>query len=508
MKIKKLTIEKFRHMEDVEIEFGDRLTVISGQNGTGKSTILGMIGQVFDYKGKERTKNNRKFATKYSEIFRFSESEKADQHGQHSYEAEIEDENGQIDLRRVNSRLTTTNKGKKRFRLDVGYGRQKGTGTLPLPVIYLGLKRLFPLAQERGNIKVNQPKLSGVERKRYGELVSKIFGLKRGTIKPEGIKSPNKESLAMKTSQYSHLGNSAGQDNLGQIITAILSLEELKSVLGDDYEGGILLIDELDATLYAGSQIQLLKVLDRVAHKSGLQIIFTSHSLEVLDHLESRTDRRYKVNFLKIRDNEVFKDINHTMSDIRSEILTQKKQKNKLPPVYVLCEDRVAANWCKYLLKNSPTSKRLGNRLKIGTLPCSGGVIKNLATTNHALFKGVVFVLDADFKEVKAYKGCPRTVFLPGKYSPEKELYEFLYDLDQGDPFWNNPDKFTWQVCFTDFNVIEKPQNYKKWFDDERVNFGPGLSRVLNRWKQDNKDSVQKFLDEFEKEVMEAEKKI
>ena len=31
MKIKKIKIEKFRHMKkDVEIEFGDRLTVISG----------------------------------------------------------------------------------------------------------------------------------------------------------------------------------------------------------------------------------------------------------------------------------------------------------------------------------------------------------------------------------------------------------------------------------------------------------------------------------------------
>ena len=72
MKIKKLTIKNFRHMrKDVEIEFGNKLTVISGQNGTGKSTILGMVGQVFDYKGAEKTKNNLEFATKYSEIFTF-----------------------------------------------------------------------------------------------------------------------------------------------------------------------------------------------------------------------------------------------------------------------------------------------------------------------------------------------------------------------------------------------------------------------------------------------------
>ena len=507
MKIKKLTIEKFRHMRDVEIEFGNRLTVISGQNGTGKSTILGMVGQVFDYKGKERTKNNREFATKYSEIFRFSAKDDASE--EYIYEAEIETKPNYTELRQVKSRLTT-NKGKERFRLDVG-DRHAGIGTMGLPVIYLGLKRLFPLAQERENsIKVNPHKLSDNEAKRYSELASEIL-VSRPNIEPESIKSPNKESFAMKTPQYSHLGNSAGQDNLGQIISAILSFEELKSGLGDKYEGGIILIDELDATLYAGSQIQLLKVLDRVARECNLQIIFTSHSLEVLDHLESQTNRGYKVNFLKTRDNRVSNHTDYMMSDIRSEILIETKQEDKLPPIYVLCEDEVAVHWCKYLLNGSPIKKRLGTRLQIGKLPCSSGELKNFAKTVHPLFKGVVFVLDADCNENKAYKNCPRTVTLPGAYSPEKELYEFLNKLEDLDPFWDNTDNFTRQVCFRDFPVIKDHKNYKKWFEANRhdqLRFGRGLARVLGRWKQDNEGRIQEFQKKFEKEVMEAEKKI
>ena len=505
MKIKKLTIEKFRHMEDVEIEFGDRLTVISGQNGTGKSTILGMVGQVFDYKGKERTKNNREFATKYSEIFRFSD--KDDKPGEHSYEAEIE-KNGQIERRRVKSRLTVDDKGDKRFRLDVGDRHATRIGTMDLPVIYLGLKRLFPLAQERENsIKVNRPKLSNDEVKRYGYLAAKIL-VSRINIEPENIKSPNKESLAMKTAQYSHLGNSAGQDNLGQIITAILSFEELKSVLSNNYKGGIILIDELDATLYAGSQIQLLKVLDRVARECDLQIIVTSHSLEVLDYLESLRGQGYKVNFLKTRDNKVSNHTDCRMSDIRSEILIETKQEDKLPPIYVLCEDKVAVSWCKYLLNGSPIKKKLGTRLQIGKLPGSSGELKKLSKTDHPLFKGVIFVLDADCNGDKAYKKCRRTLVLPGEYSPEKELYEFLCNLEESDPFWSGTNNFNWQVCFKDFPIIRDKQDYKNWFDRNQGSFGRGLSGVLGRWKKDNKESVQKFLDDFEKEFMEAEKKI
>lgn len=43
----------------------------------------------------------------------------------------------------------------------------------------------------------------------------------------------------MKTDDYGHLGNSAGQDNLGQIISAILSFNKLKSELSESYGGGI-----------------------------------------------------------------------------------------------------------------------------------------------------------------------------------------------------------------------------------------------------------------------------
>ena len=71
MKIEHIQIKKFRHMGDLGVKFGEKLTAISGQNGTGKSTILGLVGQLFDYKGEEKTKNNSLFATKYSEIFRF-----------------------------------------------------------------------------------------------------------------------------------------------------------------------------------------------------------------------------------------------------------------------------------------------------------------------------------------------------------------------------------------------------------------------------------------------------
>ncbi len=40
MNITNLQITKFRHLNDINFELGNRLTAIAGQNGTGKSTIL------------------------------------------------------------------------------------------------------------------------------------------------------------------------------------------------------------------------------------------------------------------------------------------------------------------------------------------------------------------------------------------------------------------------------------------------------------------------------------
>ena len=44
MYVKKLIIRKFRHINNLSIDFCEGVNAIAGQNGTGKSSILGLIG--------------------------------------------------------------------------------------------------------------------------------------------------------------------------------------------------------------------------------------------------------------------------------------------------------------------------------------------------------------------------------------------------------------------------------------------------------------------------------
>ena len=47
MKITHIHIERFRGFQNEDFEVGSQLTAIAGQNGTQKSTLLGIVTQTF-----------------------------------------------------------------------------------------------------------------------------------------------------------------------------------------------------------------------------------------------------------------------------------------------------------------------------------------------------------------------------------------------------------------------------------------------------------------------------
>ena len=70
--IKKLDIHDFRLFKDKTFILGKNITVISGHNATGKSTILALLGHCAQYSGSEKPIVASQFRTEYEEIFNFS----------------------------------------------------------------------------------------------------------------------------------------------------------------------------------------------------------------------------------------------------------------------------------------------------------------------------------------------------------------------------------------------------------------------------------------------------
>lgn len=74
MKITKLDIHSFRLFKDVSLTLGSRITVITGTNAVGKSTILGLLGNSSELKKKEGVPILKpQFRCEFSEIFKMSQ---------------------------------------------------------------------------------------------------------------------------------------------------------------------------------------------------------------------------------------------------------------------------------------------------------------------------------------------------------------------------------------------------------------------------------------------------
>ena len=488
MKVKKLKINRFRHLHDLELEFGNRLTAIAGQNGTGKSCILGLVGHAFTFSTKYKTLDNKQFATQYSEIFRFSYP-KFDKPKDHDYSIELD--NG----KKVNVlSYDRLEKGKKpTLRLRVGKS-ERGRGKKKLPVIYLGLRRLFPLAQERTLNQDPNKVLKEEETKKYKNLHNEILILD-DEVKTEYVRGFSKRFYATRTDEYDSLGNSAGQDNIGQVLTAMFSFERLKKELGSDYNGGILLIDEVDAVLYPAAQVKLIEKLFRIASDLDLQIIFTTHSTDTLRKI---TDPCYrndaKVIFLSNDLGEI-KNVQDevTVVEMINNLRVTAPLPKKIEKIPVYCEDNESKFWIRNLLGRDVTKKLLISSDKFG-----GSELVNLANKKAPSFKKSIFVLDGDQEKSLKRNRCPRIILLPEDDRPENIFYNFLKKLPPNYKFWEKTGGYTKQVCFRDRPNLHTDRTImKKWFNNQQPFWGVSYSKIFNRWKEDNQKVAEKFKDDF-----------
>lgn len=482
--IEKVEIEKFRHLENVEFDVGEKLTVISGGNGTGKTSLLGLIGHIFTYN--KKSLEGKTMRAKFSEVFRFSP--KFDKGGEHRYKVYFSD--GEI---KPGESRVTLEKGEKRFRIDVGERKKRG-GKIKMPVIFLSLKRLIPIAQERTVTTNSKKKLTEDFKGLYKEFHNKIFALDH-KIEPSYTKTYNKSIYAPTSDKYDVYGISAGQDNIGQIILSLLSFKYEKEN-NEDYIGGILIIDELDATLYPGSQRNLLDLLLKKSGEYNIQVFFTTHSTDILAHILADKAKEYSrhTEFVFIDNSvgtpkviqdkskllEVLASLNHT-------VVPPQKQKK----VNIYFEDEEA----RIFFRNLTNYKPIRKKCNIQKVNLGGSFYKTLIKNKFPEFKKSVIVLDGDMRNEFKGKQKPKVVFLPGNQRPENIIFEFLDSLPADDVFWGEIGGYTRQVF-----INNKPANtesrdvMKTWFNNEKKYWGKGALTLFKRWKQLNSKEEEKFV--------------
>lgn len=500
MIVEKLYIKKFRKLENLEIPLGKKVTVIAGQNGTLKTTLLGMIAQPFSLKdkehpfNKERAIDGQKFESKFKEKFKISLN--FDKPKEHIWRLYIPDnEIYNKDYIELESILRKEKGKKEEIRFWSTEGRQKGMGYVQCPVIYLSLKRLIPIGEE--DISINNVNLSEEDSKFFKKYHNEILCLRENITKIENIRSENKNSLGPATDLYDSYTISAGQDDIGKILMAVLSFKKLKEKYPNEYKGGLLLIDELDATLFPAAQKKLTEALYNFATKYDLQIIFTTHSLDVIK--TSLLDKynysdNTKVIYLSQRDDKIMRYVNPSYEEILADlniIVNNEKRKEKKIRLYT--EDEEAKKIAKSLLGKKYT--KYLDFMDV-TLGCEN--YKELIRKGVPEFTDNIIILDGD---TKLPKNNINTMKLPGKDSPECIFYDYLANLSDNDKFWDKGlGGYNKQVCFKEFT--EKPNNrvdFKKWFKQQEEYWGQNCTKLISRWKEDNIKEYNKFVVDFVK---------
>lgn len=528
--LKKLVIEKFRALDNVEVEFGDHITVICGKNGTSKSSILGIAAQIFSFE-KDYTNDNSlsyqqitggKFKSQYSEHFRISD--RFDVAGSMAVNIELNDGYTGQD---ATAKLELMKRGKSpRPVVRNNSTAEKGSNSsrnFTHPVIFLSLKRLYPIADRDYKV-IDFDYLKKHEKDFIGltnELLNRQSSVATGT---EGTIS----SAVAHGENYDQDSVSAGEDNTGQIVLALMSFRKLKEEYAD-YKGGLLLIDEADAGLFPTAQVNLIKILDRECKKLDLQVIMTSHSPTLIEYAYEQSQqyrRKHKTVYLSNTYGNVQVVQDWSWPQISADIHTRTVSTSaevRLPSVNVYFEDKEAADFFAALMNRQPIKKFTQSLPEI-SLGCSN-YLQLIQKGVSEFSERSVVCLDSDTSNKVNGKGYKTVVLLPGSLPPDQLIFEHLYNLPADDGFWKNDlgyarpnftqsaaeviqefsingEQVDVQACVTAYKGNGKPREiFKKFYKDvEFQKIVATASKPYNpwvHWIKTNPTASNEFLEQF-----------
>lgn len=562
IKLKEIIIPNFRKMKDIErIAVGKKITVVSGLNGVGKSNLLSLVASGSGLNKLKFTGGN--FQPAFTEYFKIESTENFEE-----YKIYLEYED-QTDLDTFRKRLSfkddtaqnrgirviprTTNFGienrtnvndeKNRVRKKYGSG---GSARVPLPTIFLSLSRLFPLGESlvtTKDISIRNQFFQNEAHTKYKEWYNTVLP---GSINEDVTTAQHLSKEATESNSFyvplestTAQTQSVGQDNLGHIISALVDFYLLS--LQENYNGGILCIDEVDASLHPSAQIKLLDLLKIVADELKLQIFLSTHSLTFLKEIISLhiskpedyglvyfKDRRYPspVSYINYR---------NLKADLFDEMNTSS------PKVKLYCEDEQTRDVLDLLLR---AAKNLNiteyHQLpEFDIVPVFLGCNQLSALPEYdAHFRSVAILLDGDARaeskvRIEDYivnneiaKGYQTRihrdtiVYLPTFLAPESYLYSIIHDYvtnarDHLD-FWRMLLKFPDTSNYTSDRInevivkqdilnndeLKKESNAQKIFDFARD------SNILTDYYSSNQEDLITFISNFNKALSIIQKKL
>ena len=208
-----------------------------------------------------------------------------------------------------------------------------------------------------------------------------------------------------------------------QILYLLLSFIKLRTEYDEkdlEWPGGLLLIDEIDATLHPAARFALQILFTIPAKDLHFKQFFTTHSLQILEYLSYMQAKNSDIaieyfttanKILEIHHNPSFEAMENDMM-IKNFYLTSNNRR-----ITIYSEDAEARWMISRMLSDFKDHYRLLD-IKLG-----GESLMNLLYNDPEYFQNVLFILDGDkdltstkYKDLP-YKYC-NVLFLPGKEGP------------------------------------------------------------------------------------------
>lgn len=394
-----------------------------------------------------------------------------------------------------------------------------------LPVIYLGLFRLFSFGEfdKDDDIKKINKKIPNDYLEEIKGLYENFTGIKieyenqsdMGGIKNRAEFKSNQKGIDSNTI-------SAGEDNLFIILTALVSLkyyyENIKREVKNDVES-LLLIDEIDATLHPAFQVKLLDLFEKYSEEYSIQIIFTTHSLSLLEYALFR-----KLKVIYLMDFITKVEVMDSVDKFQIEMyLKNKAQKDIYSPknIPIFTEDKEARLFLKELFiyyqnKNEQFNK-ISRIFHFVEANFSSESLKTIFMDDEILKRTIrsICILDGDQQELgkERSKIANHILTLPSNKSPEDLFFDYSKKIYQEDSdFWRNDtiynsgytklyfkDNIEAKINNIDIRVKEEKRKKREINKEIFQEYQEFFIFIIRHWLHDenNVDEIEKFYKNF-----------
>lgn len=512
-KIEGIDIENFRSIRDRKVILGDAITLISGKNGTMKSSILGLLAHPFSSPNGAKDIYNHPLKTSMKDVFRLS----------------LEKDEGKYKYY-ILAKTTTDKfirepvevyKRESRHRVTVGEDHSSGLGNFSLNTSYVNFRRLFPLILTGAKEKEIDSKIFSETDKRfisdaYNKILQKDSYKK---IKPVSD-DKNKDTFGPSDSYYDYSAISSGEDNLGNILIKMLAFQKYKT--GSGGLEGIFCVDEIEASLHPIAQEKLFNFMLNWANKNSVQVVATTHSLYLIQHAiqkqkELNNKEMISINMISTAfvDDNNYNIIHNPSYDQAYKELTFKTLEDLQLEykIKVILEDEIAKYYFSRIFFRSDIKKYIDIYCNLvpGSKGNSSSALNSLVKNGGKLLEDCIVLYDTDIDiSVIKKKGV---VFskLPDPHSlpVEKAIAYYIHNLNGGNKFFTDigKEKMKFESEFADHDIdfpdtIDELRElnigkFKKWAKSQ----GKVFNKYINHYVLHNQDYFEEFKCEFKSMV-------